>query len=118
MGIGNVIGNSTTKIGDVTGHDWPINSTLHQLVKKEGESEDALVIKWSDGEYVFRHEDVKYACICGIGVCNETSSGPIYGVKYRVELNDGKSMIITSVYNKKGIAGVLVTTSYIERVLF
>lgn len=119
MGLGQILKNQVTQIGYVTGSAWPQNSVLKQYIDQENHKE-GLTISWPDGEMTFFHEDVKYACICAMGVCDIKSDGKLdYGIKYKVELNDGRVLIITTHYGGVGaLGGVMTTTPFIERVIF
>ena len=93
---GNILKNAT-KIGDVSGSEFPVGTVIH-FSETDGDASMTFTFP-NDTKYVVTHDKVKHAEVLAMGVIdiqkNNNTTTSIYGTKYKVELTDGKVAILT-----------------------
>ena len=100
-------------IGYVSGSDFPVGTYINFKVSEEGEHSMLFTLP-NETEYLVTHDNVKSAEVLAMGVIEIINSGKsttsIYGTKYKVELADGKTAILT--------VGLGSTLYKVEHILF
>lgn len=99
-------------IGSVSGSDFPVGTYIN--LKVDNNEPTMLFTFPNKTEYVVTHDKVKNAEVLAMGVIDIKQQGnttvSVYGTKYKVELVDGKTAILT--------VGLGLTLEQIEHILF
>ncbi len=102
--------NNASKLGYVTGADFSKKNTFGGFQKPvlgfhtTEEGEDTLEVLFIDQtQYVITHDMVKNAEVLAMGIIEVKNNNTTPGIKYKVELTDGKTAILTVEIGKEDI---------------
>ena len=102
----------SSSIGTVSSYDFPVGTYIN--LKVDNNEPIMLFTLPNKTEYEVTHDKVKHAEVLAMGVIEIKQQGnttiSLYGTKYRVDLVDGKTAILT--------VGLGATLEQIEHIIF